>query len=106
MTTALDELEQSGFVNVYYPFGKKVRDKVWRLTDEYSLFYLQFIEDKLMQLEHNWMNLMDSQSYSRQSVFVQTTQTKKFVSWVLVTTFGLKNPGGTDHVLTLDDLFL
>ncbi|MFM7400250.1 MAG: ATP-binding protein, partial [Bacteroidota bacterium] len=69
MTTALDELEQSGFVNVYYPFGKKVRDKVWRLTDEYSLFYLQFIEDKLMQREHNWMNLMDSQSYKTWSGF-------------------------------------
>ncbi|MFM8488795.1 MAG: ATP-binding protein, partial [Bacteroidota bacterium] len=66
-----------------------------------NLFEIKFYSDKLYFSPTELSKLR-----SRQSVFVQTTQTKKFVSWVLVTTFGLKNPGGTDHVLTLDDLFL
>ena len=37
------ELEQSGFITAYFPFGKQKKDKLFRLTDEYSLFYLQFI---------------------------------------------------------------
>ncbi len=38
------ELEESSFISGYTPFQKKERDKLYRLTDEYSLFYLQFIE--------------------------------------------------------------
>lgn len=40
----LEELEQSGFISSYYPFGKRKKDMLYRLTDEYSLFYLRFIE--------------------------------------------------------------
>lgn len=188
ITTALDELEQSGFVSAYYPYGKKNREKIWRLTDEYSIFYLQFIEDKIVQREHTWLNLMDSAAYKtwsgfafeniclrhiaqikkalgisgiyteasafykkgisteedgaqidlvldrkdhvinlfeikfynnvfhfgaesladlrqKQQVFVETTRTRKSILWVLLTTFGLKNQGALDTVLTMDDLF-
>jgi uncharacterized protein len=187
ITTTLEELEQSGFISVYYPYGKKVRDKVWRLTDEYSIFFLQFIEDKVIQKELNWLSYMDTQAYRiwcgfafeniclrhlkqikkalgisgvyteasvfykkgskeepgaqidlvlerkdrminlfeikfyndlfffgqenaadlrrKQAVFVETTHTRKYISWVLITSFGLKNPGALDHVLTMDALF-
>jgi hypothetical protein len=43
----LEELELSGFITAYYPFGKVKQNKLYRLTDEYSLFYLQFIENKV-----------------------------------------------------------
>jgi uncharacterized protein len=43
-TEALEELISSGFVSPYYPFGKAKKDMLYRLTDEYSLFYLHFIE--------------------------------------------------------------
>ena len=46
ISKVLDELEQSGFVSAYRPFGKRKKEKLYRLTDEYSLFYLQFIENK------------------------------------------------------------
>jgi uncharacterized protein len=187
ITTVLEELEQSGFINAYFPYGKKVRDKVWRLTDEYSSFYLQFIESNTLQKEFNWLNMLDSQAYKswcgfafeniclrhlpqikkamgisgvyteassfykkgtsdeegaqidlilerkdrvinlfemkfyndafhfgaddmmalrrRQWVFMDATKTKKYISWVLMTTFGIKNRGILDNVLTLDDLF-
>lgn len=33
LTSVLDELEQSGFIASFFPFGKKQREKTFRLTD-------------------------------------------------------------------------
>ena len=41
ITTILRELEQSGFISSYVPFNKKKKDTLYRLTDNYSLFYLK-----------------------------------------------------------------
>ena len=46
ITRLLNDLSTSGFITSYYPFGKKKKDTLYRLTDEYSLFYLHFIEKK------------------------------------------------------------
>ncbi len=43
LSKLLGELEQSGFVNVYGGYGKKVKESLYRLIDFYSLFYLTFI---------------------------------------------------------------
>lgn len=43
-TLLLEELEESGFIAAYIPFGKTSKEAVYKLTDEYSLFYLKFIE--------------------------------------------------------------
>jgi hypothetical protein len=40
----LEELTESGFITCYAPFDKTVKDSVYRLTDEYSQFYIKFIE--------------------------------------------------------------
>ncbi len=53
----LEELEQSGFINAYYPFGKKKKDMLYRLTDEYSLFYLRFIERHKDEGKSTWNHL-------------------------------------------------
>lgn len=44
LTKTLEELAYSGFIGELKPFGKTKRETVFRLTDEYSLFYLRFIE--------------------------------------------------------------
>lgn len=62
-TMILVELEQSGFITSYFPFGKKKKDKLYRLTDEYSLFYLQFMEDKSNEGSQTWLHLSQTQSY-------------------------------------------
>ncbi len=54
---SLEELVHSGFVTAYYAFGKKKRDLRYRLTDEYSLFYLKFIEDKRGEGSGTWERL-------------------------------------------------
>lgn len=54
ITKALDELARSGFISQYYPFGKSKKEGVFRLTDEYSLFYLRFIEKRKGRGEQIW----------------------------------------------------
>lgn len=44
LTDILKELSQSGFIGVYNGHGKKTRESIYRLTDAYSLFYLNFLE--------------------------------------------------------------
>lgn len=43
-TGLIDELVESGFIIPTAPFGRKIKDSVYRLVDEYSLFYLTWIE--------------------------------------------------------------
>jgi uncharacterized protein len=54
LTKALDELMRSGFISQYYPFGKLKKEGVFRLTDEYSLFYLRFVEKRQGRGEQIW----------------------------------------------------
>lgn len=63
VTKVLEELHQSGFIDVYYPFGKKKKDKLYRLADEYSLFYLQFIENHIHDRADVWHHLSQTQDY-------------------------------------------
>lgn len=44
LTDILNELSQSGFIGIYNSHGKKSRESLYRLTDPYSLFYLNFLE--------------------------------------------------------------
>jgi uncharacterized protein len=59
---ALEELEQSGFISSYYPFGKQKKEMLYRLTDEYSLFYLRFIERNKKEGEDTWKHLSQTQT--------------------------------------------
>jgi AAA+ ATPase superfamily predicted ATPase len=43
LTRRLDELEESGFIISLVPIGKQTKDALYRLVDEYSLFYLDWI---------------------------------------------------------------
>ena len=45
LTRRLAELEQSGFLRTYRPFGRKRRGTMVQLTDPFTLFHLTFIED-------------------------------------------------------------
>lgn len=58
-----DELERSGFISLYVPFGKTIRDGLYKLSDEYSLFYLKFIEPTKGSDTVSWSGLSVGQSY-------------------------------------------
>jgi uncharacterized protein len=57
LTRILSELTSSGFITAYMPFGKKKRDMLYRLTDEYSLFYIRFIEKQQKPGTNVWLKL-------------------------------------------------
>ena len=41
----IEELEESGFIESRIPWGKKTNDLIYRLSDEYSLFYFTWISE-------------------------------------------------------------
>lgn len=46
LTKILEELEKSAFVQQYAPFGKKKKGILYRLTDNFSLFYLKLMDQR------------------------------------------------------------
>jgi uncharacterized protein len=62
-TIVLQELLYSGFISQYYPYGKAKKELLYRLTDEYSLFYLNFIENSTWQGNEWWQVLSQTPKY-------------------------------------------
>lgn len=62
-TQALEELIASGFVSKYAALNKKSKNTLYRLSDEYSRFYLKYIEPNKNQGANFWKTLFQSQSY-------------------------------------------
>jgi len=62
ISKTLIELEESGFIEKYLPY-KGIKGALYRLTDEYSLFYLKFIENSKPSKNGAWIGLHTSQQY-------------------------------------------
>ncbi len=59
----LEELLHSGFISVYHPFQYKKKNSLYRLTDEYSFFYLHFIEKNKSTAAGIWQELSQTAAY-------------------------------------------
>jgi AAA+ ATPase superfamily predicted ATPase len=59
----LDELTESGFITPYVAFNKTIKDSVYKLTDEYSLFYIKFIENKRTEGAGTWIRFSTGPSW-------------------------------------------
>lgn len=59
----LNELEQSGFIQSSIPYNRTSKDAIYRLTDEYSLFYLKFIDGKKITGNDMWHKLSATNPY-------------------------------------------
>ncbi len=62
-TRLLDELEESGFIRKYIPYGKKSRNSLYQLVDFYTHFYLKFMANTQLMDKNNWLNVIDSPKY-------------------------------------------
>ncbi len=62
-TALLEELAASGFITPYIPVGKKSKDSIYKLTDEYSLFYLKFMEANRSGSKGTWVRLSDTPTW-------------------------------------------
>lgn len=63
LTKVLNELLSSSFIMKIIPFGKSKKDTLYRLMDEYSLFYLTFIEGKRAGQKDIWLQSAREQNY-------------------------------------------
>jgi len=72
LTKRLKELEAAGFIISFVPYGKEKKGIYYRIIDEYTLFYLRWIEPVA-----NRIKLASSQSNYWQS----KCQTPKWNSW-------------------------
>lgn len=68
-TALLEELSASGFITAYIPVGKKSKDSIYKLTDEYSLFYLKFMESNRNGGKGTWTRLSDTPTWKSWSGF-------------------------------------
>jgi len=60
----LEELEKSAFIQTYSPFGKKKKGTLYRLTDNFSLFYLKLISQKGLRNQKNvFLKLFTQQKF-------------------------------------------
>lgn len=64
LTRMLTELEESSFIKSFQPFGKEKKEMLYRLVDEYSVFYFQFSPQK-----------------NPAGSFIKISNTAKYKSW-------------------------
>ncbi len=60
LSRLLEELEESGFITTYVPFGRTSRSTLYQLSDFYSLFYLKFLFRQSKQGKNRWIKMIDS----------------------------------------------
>jgi uncharacterized protein len=108
LTDMLSELEQSGFVKSYIPFGKRERNLVYRLCDFYSAFYYKFLHKTRLLDAGNWLNALESgaqkawQGFAFEQVCINhTPQIKRAlgIEGVLSTTSVWSAPGAQIDLL-------
>jgi len=64
----LGELEATGFIQKFLPYGKKKRDHFYKVTDEYTLFYFKWIDEvvegkNIPKGEDYWARVTQSPSW-------------------------------------------
>lgn len=94
-SSVLNELIESGFVSQYTPFNKKNRNSLFRLSDEYCMFYLKFIEPNKSTGKGTWEKLSVKQSFKVWSGFAFETICLKHIQQI-------KNKLGIGKVFTVN----
>jgi len=68
-TQLLEELTESGFITSYIPFDRTAKDNIYKLSDEYSHFYLKFIEGSKFHGRGTWVRFSTGSSWKSWSGF-------------------------------------
>jgi hypothetical protein len=81
LTKTLLELEQSGFIEKYLPY-QGTKDSLYRLTDEYSMFFIKYIENTRPSVSGVWIKIFGQASYKIWSGFSFETICLKHVEQI------------------------
>lgn len=61
LSLVLEELIQCGFIQIIYPFQKAREEHLYRLVDEFSLFYFKFLFNN--KGNNSWQQITQKQAY-------------------------------------------
>ncbi len=64
LTAVLEELEQCDFIRSYQSIGKKKKDTVFQLIDNFTLFYFKFMDGTKTVEKGHWSKIMQKSVYS------------------------------------------
>ena len=62
LSKMLTDLERSGFIRINDMYGFKQREKIYQISDYYTIFYFRFLKDGHGKDEHFWSNTNDDPS--------------------------------------------
>ena len=79
-STVIEELVQSGFVHESPPKDNKRKGFVYRLADEYSLFYLHWIKNNRTTGKNIWLQMSSTRKYDTWCGYAFETLCLKHVS--------------------------
>jgi AAA+ ATPase superfamily predicted ATPase len=100
LTTVLEELEQCGFIAINNNFSTPKSNKLFQLTDFYSLFYSCFIKDRKITDSKFWSNTINTPIHNTWAGFsfellclthIEQIRKKLGISGVITYTFSWKN---------------
>lgn len=61
LSVVLEELEESGFIRVYAPFGRIRRGSLYQLMDAFTIFYFSFMKGRTTARAGYWLDAVGSQ---------------------------------------------
>lgn len=61
LSVMLEELEESGFIRVYAPFGRIKRGSLYQLMDAFTIFFLSFMKGRSTARSGFWLDAVGSQ---------------------------------------------
>lgn len=64
LTRVLQDLEYSGFIRAYHSIGKRVRDTIYQLIDNFSVFYFVYLANNKENDPHFWTHHIDTPIYN------------------------------------------
>jgi ribosome-binding factor A len=100
LTTILEELEQCGFISINNNFSTPKSNKLFQLTDFYSIFFIHFIKDRKITDSKYWSNTINTPAHHTWTGFsfellcqahIEQIRKKLGISGVITYTFSWKN---------------
>lgn len=83
LSRTLEESIECDFVGIFQPFGHKKKDSIYKLTDNFSLFYAKFIKNQTLTNQGVWQALSKEQSYKTWSGFAFENVCMQHLSQIL-----------------------
>jgi hypothetical protein len=111
LTTDLEELEQCGFISINNNFSTPKSNKLFQLTDFYSLFYSCFIKDRKITDSKFWSNTINTPIHNTWTGFsfellcqthMEQIRKKLGISGVITYTFSWKNKKAENENVQID----